>query len=54
MPHTDKPLQPDTLTKAIDQLDRIREELLAIQRALEKIERAPDANPSEATPRTKR
>ncbi len=44
MPHTDKPAH--TLTESIDQLERIREELLRIQRALEKIERAPpDADP---------
>ena len=49
MPHTDKPAH--TLTESIDQLERIREELLRIQRALEKIERAPpDADPpSEAS-----
>jgi len=41
MPHIKNPPPPQKLSKAIDQLERIREELLTIQRTLEKLERVP-------------
>ena len=41
MPRTDNP--PKTIGDLIDQLDMIREDLLGLQRSLEKMESGPEA-----------
>jgi hypothetical protein len=46
MPHTDDP--PKTIGELIDQLDMIREDLLGLQRSLEKMEPQPKVTAARA------